>query len=394
MVGPPAGAPPVVPRPGTDATGTAATGAPGRGRRGRRGRVTGILSALAAVIIAVGVFAYAVPQVADYGSAWAVLARLSWAQVVLLLAAAAASVASAWLPLVAALPGLTLGQAAVNNQTTTSIANTVPGGGALAVGLAYAMYRSWGFPPAGIARSVLLTGSWNVLVKLATPVVAVAVLALAGEASAALLLPALVGLAMLAGAVAVVGLLMWKQEFARRIGDRLGGAVSWLRGLVRRPPVVGWDDAAVRFRGQSNALVARRWPALTIATAVNHLSLFLVFLLTIRLVGIGAAEVSAAQALWIFALARLLSAAPITPGGVGVVELTYLAGLVLAGGPQVRAAAVAAVLMFRLLSYALPIPLGAITYLVWHRRASWRRPAPAASERKLPTLVTAAAATR
>jgi uncharacterized membrane protein YbhN (UPF0104 family) len=320
-----------------------------------------------------------------------VLARLSWAQVALLVGAAAVNLASSWLPLVAALPGLTLGQAAVNNQATTSVANTVPGGGAVAVGLAYAMYRSWGFPPAGIARAVVLTGLWNVLAKLALPIVAVAVLAVAGGGSSALLVPALVGLAVLGGTVGLFGLVMWKQECARRIGSRLGAAVSWLRGLARRPPVLGWGAMAVRFRGQSNALVARRWPALTVSTAANHLSLYLVFLLTVRLVGIGGAEVSWAEVLWIFALARLLSAAPITPGGVGVVELTCLGGLVLAGGPQLRPEAVAAVLLFRLLSYAAPIPLGALAYVVWHRRASWRRAAPSPDSPPLPAIRPAAA---
>jgi putative heme transporter len=337
-------------------------------------RILRIGSAAVAVVVVVGVFAYAVPQVADYGSAWAVLTRLSWAQLALLLAATVASVVSCWPPLAIALPGLTLGQAAVCNQTTTSVANTVPGGGALAVGLTFAMYRSWGFPPAGIARSVLVTGIWNALVKLATPILAVAVLALTGNGGGALLLPALVGLAALAGAAALAGLLMWKAEFARQVGDRLGAAVTRLRELARRPPVTGWGEAAVRFRGQSTALLARRWLALTVTTAVNHLSLFLVFLLTVRLVGIGGAEVSWAAALGIFALARLLSAAPITPGGLGVVELTYIAGLVLAGGPQLRAEAVAAALLFRLLSYGVQIPLGGITYLVWQRRTSWRRP--------------------
>jgi hypothetical protein len=62
----------------------------------------------------------------------------------------------------------------------------------------------------------------------------------------------------------------WKPQFARQVGDRLGAAVTRLRGLARRPPVTGWGEAAVRFRGQSTALLARRWPALTVTTAVNH----------------------------------------------------------------------------------------------------------------------------
>jgi putative heme transporter len=76
---------------------------------------------------------------------------------------------------------------------------------------------------------------------------------------------------------------------------------------------------------------------------------------------------------------RLLSAFPITPGGVGFVELGLIGGLVLAAGhhPVVPAAAfraqvAAAVLIYRALTYAAPIPAGALTYLIWQRKKSWR----------------------
>jgi uncharacterized membrane protein YbhN (UPF0104 family) len=45
---------------------------------------------------------------------------------------------------------------------------------------------------------------------------------------------------------------------------------------------------------------------------------------------------------------------------------------VLAGGGQVRAQAVAAALLFRLLTYGLQIPLGGFTYLIWQRNKRWR----------------------
>jgi hypothetical protein len=34
----------------------------------------------------------------------------------------------------------------------------------------------------------------------------------------------------------------------------------------------------------------------------------------------------------------------------------------------------AAVLVFRALTYVLPIPLGAVAYVFWRRNKSWRRP--------------------
>jgi uncharacterized protein (TIRG00374 family) len=76
------------------------------------------------------------------------------------------------------------------------------------------------------------------------------------------------------------------------------------------------------------------------------------------------------EVLAVFAFVRLLSALPVTPGGVGVVELGLTAGLVAAGGN--RAKVVAAVLVFRALTYLLPIPVGVLTYVVWRRKSSWR----------------------
>jgi putative heme transporter len=342
--------------------------------RVRRKGITRIVQAVVAAAVVVAVFAYAVPKFADYGSAWAVVRMLSWAQVALLVAVTAVNVVTLWSQLVASLPGLTLGQAAVNNQTAISMANTVPGGGVVAIGVACLMLRSWGFSSGSIALSIMLTGVWNTFLRLVMPILAVAVLAASGTATGALLLPALIGLAATTTAVALAGLVLCKNALARQIGGKLGAAVSWLRRLVHKPPVTGWADAGLRFRHQSTDLVARRWPALTITTAVSHLSLYLVFLLTIRLVGITGAGVSSAEVLGIFALGRLLSVAPITPGGLGVVELTYIAGLVLAGGDQIRAQAVAAALLFRLLTYGLQIPLGGITYLIWQRKTGWRKP--------------------
>jgi putative heme transporter len=343
-------------------------------RHDQRKRIIRIAQVGFSVAIVVAIFAYAIPKFANYGSVWAILRTLTWPQLGLLAAATLFNLVTYWAQLMASLPGLTLGQAAVNNQTTTSIANTIPGGGVLAVGVSYAMLRSWGFSLSAITLATLLTGIWNAFLKLAMPIAAVALLAITGSSTVALLIPALIGVAALVGAVLLFGLLMWKKEFARRIGAALGSAVSWLRRLIRKPPVTGWDEAAVRFRRQSNDLVARRWPALTITTLVSHLGLYLVFLLTTRLVGITSAEVSWVELLGIFSLGRLLTAAPITPGGVGLVEFTYIAGLVLAGGGQVRAQAVAAALLFRVLTYGLQIPLGGFTYLIWQRNKSWRKP--------------------
>lgn len=117
---------------------------------------------------------------------------------------------------------------------------------------------------------------------------------------------------------------------------------------------------------------------LTLATLVSHLSLFLVLLLALRHIGVSNREVSWAEALAVFAFARLVTAIPITPGGIGIVEVALIAGLSAAGGARPQVAA--AVLVFRALTYVLPIPLGLGAYVFWRRNSSWRR-APNAAPR-------------
>jgi uncharacterized protein (TIRG00374 family) len=174
---------------------------------------------------------------------------------------------------------------------------------------------------------------------------------------------------VLAAAVAVLAGLFSSERLARRIGGATGQVVSWFRRLARRDPVTDFDDRAAAFRRDTIGLVRRRWVWLTLATIASHLALFAVLLVALRHVGISEREVSTAQALAVFAFGRLISALPITPGGLGVIELGYIGGLRAAAGEQEAAAVVAAVLLFRLLTYVVQIPLGGITFLLWRRSA-------------------------
>ena len=179
----------------------------------------------------------------------------------------------------------------------------------------------------------------------------------------------------------VLGLLLRSRESAARIGTVAGRAVSALLRLVHRPPVQGWERATSRFRDRTALLLHARWHWITLATVVSHLSLFLVLLLALRFAGVSASEVAWTEVLAVFAFARLLTAIPFTPGGLGVIELALITGLSAAGGA--RASVAAAVLVYRALTYVLPIPLGLVTYVFWRRNRSWRRPANSAPRTEL-----------
>jgi putative heme transporter len=146
--------------------------------------------------------------------------------------------------------------------------------------------------------------------------------------------------------------------------------------LVRRGPASGWDERARRFRADIIGLLAHRWVRITVATIVSHISLFLVLLVALRDVGVSNDEVSWTAALAAFSFVRLLSAVPLTPGGLGVVELGLTAALGSGLPDSTKNQIAAAVLLYRGLTWFLPIPLGVGCWLFWRTNTSWRHSIP------------------
>ncbi len=343
--------------------------APESRKRSRRRQVIQVVVSLG---IVVAVFIGVLPQVADFSRVWAAVRGMTGTEVATLVIAALWNLTTYWYLQIAALPGLTLQQAAILTLSSTAISNTVPAGSAVGIGVSAAMLRSWQFPRSRVTLALLVSGIWNNLVKLVLPVVALAVLALQGEASAARVIAAAVGIGALVASIALFALMLRNERTAARLGLLAQRVTNAVLRLLRRPPAEGWDIATTRFREKTVGLLRTRWIALTATTLVSHLSLYAVLLLALRHVGISEREVGWAEVLAVFAFVRLVSAIPITPGGLGVVELALTAGLVAADGP--RPEVVAAILVYRALTYLLPVPLGVLTY-AWWRRTTAHSPA-------------------
>jgi putative heme transporter len=251
------------------------------------------------------------------------------------------------------------------------VSNTVLGGAAISLGLTYAMNSSWGFSRSRTSVMLLVSGLWNNFAKLGLPVFALALLAFSSPPSTGRLIAGLLGVGALVAVVVLLGMLLRSSATAARIGNGAAQVATVLRRPFGKGPVTGWDRATTKFRERTVLLLRARWLLITVTTLVSHLSLFLVLLLALRFVGVTAEQVSLAEALAVFAFARLLTAIPFTPGGLGVIELALITGLSTAGGP--RALVAAAVLVFRALTFVLPIPIGLGTYVFWRRNRSWRR---------------------
>ena len=178
-------------------------------------RLRQALSVMASVLIVGGIFWFVLGQFSDRSLVWASMRSLTGAEMALLAVAAAWNLCTYLFVVVLATPGLRFRQAFVLTETTTAVSNALPAGGALGVGLTYAMLGSWGFSNSRSTLSVLVTGIWNNFVKLGTPIVALAILAVQGEDGGGRVVAALVGIAGLVAAVVIFALVLRSEDFAR-----------------------------------------------------------------------------------------------------------------------------------------------------------------------------------
>jgi uncharacterized protein (TIRG00374 family) len=315
--------------------------------------------------VVVATFVFVLPKVADYRDVWQVIRDLSWPQIAALVGATLLNLATYAPPWMAALPGLGFLRAFVMTQASTASTYIAPGGAAVGMALSFGMLRRWAFNSQDVALAVAVTGVWNQFAMLGFPVVALALLTLEGARNALLQTVALVALAIFVAGVGAFAAGLSTRRLAHRLGDLAARIVSWIFSLLRRGPVAWTGESLVAFRDKALGLLGRRWHVITISTLAGHLTVFLLFLVCLRVVDVSAGEVSAVEAFAAWSLVRLLGSIPITPGGIGIVEVGLTTALVGFGGDN--AEVVAAVLVYRTLTIVPTLVLGLIAGTVWRR---------------------------
>jgi len=247
------------------------------------------------------------------------------------------------------------------NVCGSSVGNLLPGGGAAGLAATYGMCRSWGFSRRDISTSVIVTGIWNVLGRLALPVIGTGVL-LTGATS----LPKPVARGAAIGAVAGVAVLalfitvIASESAAAVIGRGLDKALRPLRHGSRADRETYVEELVGDLRGRLNVVIRTGWSRMTFGL-VGFFSVYCLlfwFCLIALDVHLTFAHMFAA-----YAFGRLLSTVGITPGGLGITETGTAAVLFSFGADP--AAATAGVVLFSIYIHLLEIPLGAIGWVVW-----------------------------
>ncbi|HWB38369.1 MAG TPA: lysylphosphatidylglycerol synthase transmembrane domain-containing protein, partial [Rugosimonospora sp.] len=242
----------------------------------------------------------------------------------------------------------------------SAIAVALPAGSAVSAGFAFQQYRQRGATRA-TATTVLILSAFASAAGLALLYLGGTLTAVArwlaadwaGHRSTILLGAVAIAL------VALAPVLWWLSRSTDRAAPPSGDSAP--ERLVAGPAWITWVRRGLRHAAEAlraaRSVPAKHW-VVALSYAVANWLLDLVCLVAVARachLDLGYGHLAAT-----YLAVQIVRQLPITPGGIGLIETSLLAGLVSAGAAQVPAAAV--VLGYRLLSCWLVIPVGLLTW--------------------------------
>ncbi len=326
-----------------------------------------IIAGIVTLVVLVIVFAGILPKFGNYADAWDAIADMSMTQLLTLGAAVVLSIVVYVFPFTAAIPGLRFSPAFMIRQTSFTISNAIPAGGAIGLGVQYGMLAQAGVRGTAASAGIGITSVFNLLVTLVFPVLGVIALLWVGSPSSGEIIGAVGGLVAVGVMVALLTGVFRSDTTARRLGARLDRMTAWGAARLHRDAPAPLEAQLSAFRRSTVDVVADRWALITGTNFAQQFTQFVVLAVALRITETGeTTQVPIAAAFAAFALARLAGFIPITPGGLGTVD-AGLTGLLMAFGAS-NTDALAATLLWRAASWVPQVVLGVITGLIWRVR--------------------------
>jgi putative heme transporter len=331
----------------------------------RRRRFRHRLTQALAIVVILAVFGFIFPRIASYSSTWSVVRSMTAAWIVTVIGVTLLNLATGWWFISTCLPGLKLRRAAAMNLSSTAVANTVPGGGAIALGVSWNMASTWGISGETFTLYTLVSGLWSQFAKFGTPAVALIALVTVGGANRTLVLATILGTAVFLLAFGAVVAALYDDRFMAALGRLAQRGLNRVMGWFHRTGPQNLEQGFLDFRHQAAHLIKTRGWLISVSTLASDLTGWVVQFACLRACGVTSAEVSWEKSFAGYALIRLLTTIPITPGGLGITEVGLTAYLASGQGTAVTDRIAAAILLARALTFVIPIPLGAVNFTVW-----------------------------
>jgi uncharacterized protein (TIRG00374 family) len=320
------------------------------------------------LLVALVVLYFLWPKLVDLASSASDLSGIDWYWFALMFVLMSGAFAAAWELTHIAVPEISRFVAGTSQLVSNALAKVIPGG-AVAAGATYFQMLAASNVSRGHAAAALAAVSFiSNLVLFSLPAVAILVAALSAPIPQDLLPVAFAGAVLFVLMFAVVFVIVKYDKPLLFVGGIIETVARWLAPKLRKE----WNPTAQDILDRRNEVVeslGKRWPKALAAAVMNWMLDYMVLFVALFAVG---AKPRASLVLVAFAGAAVLGMIPITPGGLGFVEVGLTAMLVAAGIPGPDAAL--ATLAYRLFQFWLPIPAGAVAYLVFKRK--FGKPAP------------------
>lgn len=273
-----------------------------------------------------------------------------------------ASFACMWWLTRIVLPQISWFVASTSQLTANSVSRAIPGSAAVGGATLYRMLSVSGVSSAESGGALAATSILSTAALFAIPALG-GVIALFGAPVPEGLMPVAVASAALFILLVAVGAVAIR--YSRPL-LWVGRQLDRLFRLVSRPFRKDWSvdpRNLVRERNRLIEVIGSRWPQATAASALNWVFDYLVLVAALYAID---ADPRLSLVMVAYAAGAVLAMIPLTPGGIGFVELGLFSALVLSG---INAQdATVATLAYRVVSFWLPLVAGPVAWLAFRRR--------------------------
>lgn len=320
-----------------------------------------LIATVITIIVLVVIFAGVIPKLGNYDVAIEEIKSMRWSSVALLVIFTIINILVYVFPYMASLPKLRYWPGFVLRQTAFVISNAIPGGGALGIGLQAAMLRDYGFKGGESSSAIVLTGASNILATITLPGVAALTLLVSGQIDQESALKAAISVVIAASAIGIFTVVIRSEKLARKLGSLSDKAIKWITKLLKIKKEVHISSLIMDFRKEAYEVTMKRWHLLAGSNLLQQLGQFSVLFVALSILDPGAATF--ATIFWAYALAKIGSFIPLTPGGIGTVDAILISLLISAGISS--EAALASTLIWRFATFVPQMFLGIATFLYW-----------------------------